>query len=66
VDFTQPSHTDLLAEGATLSARLVHGRSRIWFRCRGGKRIMAVPYPQEVNDIPAIAARKMAHPNSPT
>jgi allantoinase len=31
----------------------------IWCRCRGGKRIMAVPYPQEVNDIPAIAARKM-------
>ncbi len=34
----------------------------IWFRCRGGKRIMAVPYPQEVNDIPAIAARKMGAP----
>jgi allantoinase len=30
----------------------------IWFRCRGGKRIMAVPYPQELNDIPAIAARR--------
>jgi peptidoglycan/xylan/chitin deacetylase (PgdA/CDA1 family) len=34
----------------------------IWFRCRGGRRIMAVPYPQEVNDIPAIAARKMDAP----
>ena len=34
----------------------------IWFRCRDGKRIMAVPYPQEVNDIPAIAARKMGAP----
>lgn len=31
----------------------------VWFRCRGGKRILAVPYPQEVNDIPAIVARKM-------
>jgi peptidoglycan/xylan/chitin deacetylase (PgdA/CDA1 family) len=31
----------------------------IWFRCRGGQRILAVPYPQEANDIPAIAARKM-------
>jgi peptidoglycan/xylan/chitin deacetylase (PgdA/CDA1 family) len=31
----------------------------IWFRCRGGKRILAVPYPQEVNDIPAIVARRM-------
>ena len=31
----------------------------IWFRCRGGRRILAVPYPQEANDIPAIVARKM-------
>jgi allantoinase len=31
----------------------------IWFRCRGGKRIMAVPYPQELNDIPAIVGRKV-------
>jgi allantoinase len=30
----------------------------IWFNCRGGKKIMAVPYPQELNDIPAIVARK--------
>jgi allantoinase len=30
----------------------------IWFDCRGGKKIMAVPYPQELNDIPAIVARK--------
>ena len=29
----------------------------IWFRTRGGKRILSVPYPQEVNDIPAIVAR---------
>ena len=31
----------------------------VWFRCRGGKRILAVPYPQEVNDIPQIAGRKI-------
>jgi len=31
----------------------------IWFRCRGGRRILAVPYPQEVNDIPRIAGRKI-------
>lgn len=31
----------------------------IWLRCRGGKRILAVPYPQEVNDIPQIAGRKI-------
>ncbi len=30
----------------------------IWFSCRGGRRILAVPYPQELNDIPAIAARR--------
>lgn len=30
----------------------------VWFRCRGGRRILAVPYPQELNDIPAIIARK--------
>ncbi len=31
----------------------------IWFRCRGGRRITAVPYPQELNDIPAIVGRKV-------
>ena len=31
----------------------------IWFRARGGKRILAVPYPEEVNDIPAVVARKV-------
>jgi allantoinase len=31
----------------------------VWFRCRGGRRILAVPYPQEVNDIPQIVGRKV-------
>ena len=31
----------------------------IWLRTRDGGRILAVPYPQEVNDIPAIAGRKI-------
>ncbi len=31
----------------------------VWFRCRDGKRILAVPYPQEVNDIPQIVGRKV-------
>lgn len=31
----------------------------IWLRTRGGGRILAVPYPQEVNDIPAIVGRKI-------
>jgi peptidoglycan/xylan/chitin deacetylase (PgdA/CDA1 family) len=30
----------------------------VWLATRGGGRILAVPYPQEVNDIPAIVARK--------
>ena len=30
----------------------------VWFKTRHG-RILSVPYPQEVNDIPAIVARKM-------
>jgi peptidoglycan/xylan/chitin deacetylase (PgdA/CDA1 family) len=30
----------------------------IWFATRGGGRILSVPYPQELNDIPAIVARK--------
>ncbi len=30
----------------------------VWFKCRGSGRILAVPYPQELNDIPAIVARK--------
>jgi peptidoglycan/xylan/chitin deacetylase (PgdA/CDA1 family) len=29
----------------------------IWFKTRAG-RILAVPYPQEINDIPAIAVRR--------
>ncbi len=29
----------------------------VWLRTRAGGRILAVPYPQEVNDIPAIVAR---------
>ncbi|MDP2334582.1 MAG: polysaccharide deacetylase family protein [Reyranella sp.] len=30
----------------------------VWFRCRGGRRILAVPYPQEANDIPSVVGRK--------
>ena len=30
----------------------------VWFRCRGERRILSVPYPQELNDIPAIVGRK--------
>ena len=30
----------------------------IWFSTRGGKKILSVPYPQELNDIPSIVGRK--------
>ncbi|WP_342235842.1 polysaccharide deacetylase family protein [Inquilinus sp. OTU3971] len=35
-----------------------HDDQPVWMRTRGG-RILSVPYPQELNDIPAIVARKM-------
>jgi len=31
----------------------------VWLRTRAGRPILAVPYPQELNDIPAIAVRRM-------
>jgi hypothetical protein len=31
----------------------------VFLRARNGGRILAVPYPQEINDIPAIVARKV-------
>lgn len=30
----------------------------VWMKTRSGGRILSVPYPQEINDIPSIAARK--------
>jgi allantoinase len=30
----------------------------VWMKTRGGKRILSIPYPQEINDIPSIVARK--------
>ena len=35
-----------------------HDDQPVWFATRGGGRILSVPYPQELNDIPAIVARK--------
>ncbi|MCC7281005.1 MAG: polysaccharide deacetylase family protein [Acetobacteraceae bacterium] len=50
---------DLLAEaGYGFTLNWCADDQPIWLRCRGGRRIMAVPYPQEINDIPAIVARK--------
>jgi allantoinase len=50
---------DLLAEqGYTYLLDWCMDDQPVWFKTRQG-RILAVPYPQEVNDIPAIVARKM-------
>jgi allantoinase len=50
---------DLLAEaGYTYLLDWCMDDQPVWFDCRGGKKILAVPYPQELNDIPAIVARK--------
>lgn len=35
-----------------------HDDQPTWFRARGGARILSIPYPQELNDIPSIVARK--------
>lgn len=30
----------------------------VWFSTRNGRRILSIPYPQELNDIPSIVGRK--------
>jgi peptidoglycan/xylan/chitin deacetylase (PgdA/CDA1 family) len=53
------STPDLLAEaGYTYLLDWCHDDQPTWFSTRDGGRILAVPYPQELNDIPAIVARK--------
>jgi peptidoglycan/xylan/chitin deacetylase (PgdA/CDA1 family) len=50
---------DLLAEqGYRYLLDWCHDDQPVWFRTRGGGRILSVPYPQEVNDIPAVAVRR--------
>ncbi|AOV16455.1 polysaccharide deacetylase [Acidihalobacter aeolianus] len=51
--------SDLLQEaGYRYTLNWCHDDQPTWLRTRGG-RLLSVPYPQEVNDIPAIAARRM-------
>ncbi len=53
---------DLLQEaGYAYLLDWCHDDQPIWFRTRRGE-ILSVPYPQEVNDIPAIVARQMSAP----
>jgi allantoinase len=50
---------DLLVEaGYRYLLDWCHDDQPTWFATRDGGRILAVPYPQELNDIPAIVARK--------
>lgn len=57
---SESRHTpDLLAEqGYTYLLDWCMDDQPIWFRTRTG-RILALPYPQEVNDIPQIVGRKI-------
>ncbi|MCJ2033075.1 polysaccharide deacetylase family protein [Methylobacterium sp. J-068] len=54
---------DLLAEaGYRYLLDWCHDDQPTWFATRKGGRILAIPYPQELNDIPAIVARKDTGP----
>ena len=52
---------DLLAEaGYTYLLDWAMDDQPVWLATRDGGRILSVPYPQEINDIPAITARAMS------
>jgi peptidoglycan/xylan/chitin deacetylase (PgdA/CDA1 family) len=57
---SQSVHTpDLLAEaGYTYLLDWCMDDQPVWFSTRNGGRILSVPYPQELNDIPSIVGRK--------
>ena len=51
---------DLLAEaGYGYTLNWCHDDQPGWMQTRGGGKLLSVPYPQELNDIPAIVARKI-------
>ena len=51
---------DLLAEaGYRYLLDWCHDDQPTWFTTRAGGHILSVPYPQELNDIPAVVARKI-------
>lgn len=53
-----PVTSDLLAEaGYGYTLNWCMDDQPVWMRTRAG-RLLAIPYPQEVNDIPSIVARK--------
>jgi allantoinase len=51
---------DLLAEtGYRYSLNWCHDDQPVAMRTRGGQRLWAIPYPQELNDIPMVMGRQM-------
>ena len=51
---------DLLAEaGYRYTLNWCHDDQPGWMRTRNGGRLLSVPYPQEINDIPAIVVRRV-------
>ncbi|XAH23437.1 polysaccharide deacetylase family protein [Xylophilus sp. GW821-FHT01B05] len=55
-----PRTPDLLAEtGYRYTLNWCHDDQPVPMRTRGGQRLWSVPYPQELNDIPAIVHRQM-------
>ncbi len=54
-----PVTPDLLAEaGYTYVLDWGMDDQPLFLKCRNGRRLLSVPYPQELNDIPAIVARQ--------
>ncbi len=50
---------DLLAEGGyRYTLNWAMDDQPVWMTTRGGQPLLSVPYPQELNDIPAIVARR--------
>lgn len=55
-----PATPDLLAEaGYAYTLNWCHDDQPIAMRTRSGRRLWAVPYPQELNDIPMVMQRQM-------
>ena len=60
MDQREPPDTDLLAEtGYRYTLNWCHDDQPVAMRTRSGRTLWSVPYPQELNDIPAIVARQM-------
>ena len=47
--------------GYTYCLDWCHDDQPVWMRTRSGGKLLAVPYSQEINDIPAVVARHESH-----